>query len=218
MNTTVRRGSLVAVALGATVLALPAWAQRPWPHADVRGHPYDEPQPAAAPGEIWVVIEIPEGSAIKYEIDKVTGRVHVDRFQSMPVHAPANYGSIPSSLAADGDPLDAIVLTRAPLHPGVFIKVRPIGLMKTMDGAIVDDKILAVPVSAVDPTYDGVTELSGLPPLERDRIAAYFRVYKQLPGGQEGRLLETAGAAAARSAVAESLARYKAARSQDPTR
>jgi inorganic pyrophosphatase len=206
-----RRTALAGAVLAAAALALPVEAQRRWPHAEVPGHPYDEPQPATAPRELWVVIEIPEGSAIKYEVDKVTGRVYVDRFQSMPVHTPANYGSIPSSLAADGDPLDAIVLARMPLHPGVFIKVRPIGLMKTQDGAVVDDKILTVPVSAVDPTYDGITELSGLPALERDRIAAYFRVYKQLPGGQEGRLLATEGAAAARAAVVEALKRYKTA-------
>jgi inorganic pyrophosphatase len=157
------RRPAAAAAVLAAFLAPPVEAQRPWPHAEVPGHPYDEAQPATAPQELWVVIEIPEGSAIKYEVDKATGRVYVDRFQSMPVHAPANYGSIPSSLAADGDPLDAIVIARAPLHPGVFIKVRPIGIMKTQDGAIVDDKILVVPVSAVDPTYDGITELSALP-------------------------------------------------------
>ncbi|HUG52378.1 MAG TPA: inorganic diphosphatase [Vicinamibacteria bacterium] len=209
-----RRTRLLVPLLAAVAAAsgLQAQAQRPWPHAAVAGHPYDEAQPPSAPQELWVVVEIPQGSAIKYEVDKTTGRVYVDRFQSMPVHAPANYGSIPSTLAADGDPLDAVVFARAPLHPGVFVKVRPIGLMKTMDGTLVDDKVLAVPVSAVDPTYDGITEASALPTLELDRVAAYFRVYKQLPGGQEGKLIEVSGAAAARDAVAESTARYRSAR------
>jgi inorganic pyrophosphatase len=188
-------------------------AQAPWPNPDPArlGHPYDDPQPPEAPAELVVVIEIPAGSAVKYEIDKATGRVFVDRFQSMPVEAPANYGSIPRSLAPDGDPLDAVVLSRLPLHPGAFVRVRPVGVMKTLDDGQPDDKILAVPVSAVDPTYDPVTDAGGIPPMERERIGAYFRVYKQLPAGKEGKVLEVRGAAAAREAVTEAFARYRTA-------
>jgi inorganic pyrophosphatase len=188
--------------------------QAAWPEKERGpvGHPYDEAQPATAPQELWVVIEIPAGSSIKYEVDKKTGRLYVDRFQSMPVVTPANYGSIPRSLAPDGDPLDAVVLARFPLQPGVFIKVRPVGALRTLDGGDPDEKVLAVPVSAVDPTYDGITDLSGIPAAERDRIAAYFRVYKQLPGGQEGKTLEFVDARAARELITQAFERFRKAR------
>ena len=190
--------------------------QTVWPKAEPGpvGHPYDDPQPANAPQELMVVVEIPAGSSIKYEIDKVTVRVYVDRFQSMPVVTPANYGSIPRALGRDGDPLDAMVLARFPLHPGVFIKVRPVGVLKTLDGGEMDEKILAVPVSAVDPTFDGITDVGGIPAVERERIAAYFRVYKQLPGGKDGKILEFGDASAARDVIAEAFTRYREARSK----
>ena len=189
-------------------------AETAWPKAEPGpgGHPYDDPQPDTAPRELMVVIEIPAGSAVKYEIDKATGRVYVDRFQSMPVTTPANYGSIPRTLGRDGDPLDAVVLARFPLHPGVFIKVRPVGVLKTLDGGQMDEKILAVPVSALDPTYDGITDLDGITLAERERIAAYFRVYKQLPGRQEGKTLEFGDSRAARQVITEAFARFREAR------
>jgi inorganic pyrophosphatase len=194
-------------------IAVAALFQAAWPRPDPGrvGHPYDDPQPTTAPQEIMVVLEIPAGSAVKYEIDKITGRVFVDRFQSMPVEAPANYGSIPRSLGHDGDPLDAVILSRFPLHPGVFIRVRPVGLLKTLDDGQPDDKILTVPVSAVDRTYDAITDVGDVPVMERERIAAYFRVYKQLPDGKEGKTLEVGTAAAARQAISEAFARYRKA-------
>jgi inorganic pyrophosphatase len=201
---------------GTVAFAGPAPAD--WPQDAPPGHPYSRSQLSAAPRELWVVIEIPQGSAVKYEIDKSTGALFVDRFQSMPVHTPANYGSVPQTLGPDGDPLDAVVLSRHPVHPGTFMKVRPIGVLKTLDGEDPDDKILAVPVSAVDPTYDGTRHLTDVPPLERERIAAYFRVYKQLPSGLEGKLLDSGDAAAALRVIAEALARYQAAVAGAPTR
>src|SRR5690606_24635675 len=119
----------------------------------------------------------------KYEIDADTGHLFVDRYMSMPVVYPANYGSIPSSLGDDGDPLDALVLTRVPIVPGALIRVRAIGIMKMIDGGEKDDKIIAVPVSAVDPTYDEIQAIEDLPAMELQRMEAFFRVYKQLPEG-----------------------------------
>ncbi|HEY1036575.1 MAG TPA: inorganic diphosphatase, partial [Pseudoxanthomonas sp.] len=87
-------------------------------------HPFLAQQPKAAPAEVLLAVEIPAGSFTKYEIND-EGLVFVDRFQSMPVAYPANYGSMPRTLAGDGDPLDALVLTREPLHPGVLVKFRP---------------------------------------------------------------------------------------------
>lgn len=173
------------------------------------GHPYHREQHPNAPAELWAVIEVPLGSPIKYEIDKATGHVFVDRFQSMPIAAPANYGSFPRTLAADGDPLDAVLLSRHPVHPGAFVRVRPVGVVRTVDGPHKDDKILVVPVSQIDSTYDEVRDLNDVPAAERERIAAYFRVYKQLVPGGDSRVLELAGREVAERLVRESMEAYR---------
>lgn len=163
--------------LAAAALALVTLAAQPAQAENVLSFKQSD----KAPDEINTVIEIPAGSFTKYETDVDTGFIIVDRFQSMPVVYPANYGSITRTSAEDGDPLDVIVYTRAPLHPGVIIKVRPIGVMKMIDGGDIDDKIVAVPVSKVDPTYDGVQTIDDLPKIEQERLTSFFRVYKQLP-------------------------------------
>jgi inorganic pyrophosphatase len=137
------------------------------------------------PADVQVVIEIPAGTFTKYEIDGKTGHLFVDRFQSMSVVYPTNYGSIPSTVGPDGDPLDALVITRQPIYPGAFIRVRPIGILKMIDGGDVDDKIVAVPISKVDPTYDDIKTIDDLPAIERDRIEQFFAVYKKLPAGRK---------------------------------
>ncbi|MGY0634331.1 inorganic diphosphatase [Luteimonas sp. A478] len=164
-------------------------------------------QPAMAPDEALLMVEIPAGSFTKYEID-ADGHVHVDRFLSMPVVYPANYGSMPGTLAGDADPLDALVLTRAPLHPGVLIRFRPIGVLRMLDGGEEDAKLIGVPADDVDPHYAGVRELADLPAMELERIEAFFRVYKDLPGGEEAspvRLHGFGDAAEARALVSDSL-------------
>jgi inorganic pyrophosphatase len=102
----------------------------------------------------------------------------------MPVVYPTNYGSIPSTVGPDGDPLDALVITRQPIYPGALIRVRPIGVLKMIDGGDVDDKIVAVPISKVDPSYDEIKTVDDLPPIERARIEQFFAVYKKLPEGR----------------------------------
>ena len=173
------------------------------------GHVYHREQHPRAPAEMWAVVEIPMGSSVKYEFDKATGHLVVDRFQSMPIAAPANYGSFPRTLAVDGDPLDAVVLSRHPIQAGAFVRVRPVGVVRTVDGEHKDDKILVVPVSAIDPTYEEIRDLSDIPRVERERIAAYFRVYKQLPDGLEGKILETQGREAAERLIRESMESYR---------
>jgi len=148
-------------------------------------HPMHLPQATGYPNEVVAVIEIPQGSFTKYEIDPTSGVIAVDRFQSMPVAYPANYGVISSSLADDGDNLDVMVFSREPIVPGAMIRVRPIGVLKMVDGGEQDDKVLAVPIDKVDPTYEGVNSLEDLPPIELQRIEAFFRVYKQLPEGRK---------------------------------
>jgi inorganic pyrophosphatase len=188
------------------LLALAAAAERPWP----AGHPYDREQHAKAPAEMWMVVEVPLDSPIKYELDKATGAVYVDRFQAMPVAAPANYGSFPRTIAADGDPLDAVLLSRHPVQAGAFVRVRPVGAIRTVDGPHKDDKVLVVPAGEIDDTYAAVRDLKDVPQAERDRIAAYFRVYKELPGGAEGRILESVGREAADAIVREAMDAYTA--------
>jgi inorganic pyrophosphatase len=143
------------------------------------------PQPENNPDEFYAVTEIPAGGIIKYETDAKTGFIIADRFQSMPVAYPANYGSLTQSLAGDGDPLDVIFYTRAPLAPGTLIKLRPIGVLKMIDGGETDDKIVAVPASKIDPTYDDIKNVTDLPKIEQERLEAFFRVYKQLPDGRK---------------------------------
>lgn len=171
----------------------------------------DFPQKTDDGKEFNVAIEIPQGSFTKYEIDAKTGHVIVDRYQSMPVVYPGNYGSITSSLGGDNDPLDAIVYTREPIVPGAIIKVRPIGVLKMIDGGEVDDKIVAVPTSKIDPTYDDIKEITDLPKIEQERLEAFFRVYKQLPAGRKA--VELNGfdnAAHAEGEVSEAIKAYNA--------
>ena len=130
-------------------------------------------------------VEIPAGSFTKYEVD-ADGQVHVDRFLSMPVVYPANYGAMPGTLAGDGDPLDALVFTRAPLHPGVLIRFRPIGVLRMHDGGEEDDKIIGVPTDAVDPHYAAVRDIGDLSRIDRQRLETFFRVYKGLPDDAAG--------------------------------
>ncbi|WP_343554582.1 inorganic diphosphatase [Pantoea sp.] len=171
----------------------------------------DFPQPEKVPDEFYAVTEIPAGGMIKYETDAKTGFIVADRFQSMPVAYPANYGSLTQSLGGDGDPLDVIFYTRAPLQPGTLIKLRPIGVLKMIDGGEVDDKIVAVPTSKIDPTYDDIKEMSDLPKVEQERLQAFFRVYKQLPDGRKK--VELNGfedAAKAKTEIKQAFDAYKA--------
>ena len=173
------------------------------------GHPFLATQPAQAPAEVLLAVEIPAGSSIKYEIGD-DGLVFVDRVLSMPVAYPANYGSMPRTLAGDGDPLDALVLTRQPLHPGVLVRFRPVAVLRMIDGGEADEKIIGVPSSDVDPTYDKILDVDDLPLIERQRIEAFFRVYKQLPEGRKKVELNGYGnAAEARQLVEEALERFQ---------
>ena len=169
----------------------------------------DFPQPDNDGKEFYVAIEIPQGSFTKYEIDAKTGHIVVDRYQSMPVVYPANYGSITSSLGGDGDPLDALVYSREPIVPGAIIKVRPIGVLKMIDGGESDNKVVAVPTTDIDPSYDAIKEVSDLPQIEQQRLQAFFQVYKQLPAKRK--VVEVNGfdaAAKAEGEVAEAIRSY----------
>ena len=167
-------------------------------------HPFLAQQPQTAPEEVLLAVEIPAGSSTKYEIND-EGLVFVDRFQSMPVAYPANYGSMPRTLAGDGDPLDALVLTR------VLVMFRPIGVLRMLDDGEHDEKIIGVPTDKVDPTYAGIRDLADLPQIERDRIEAFFRIYKDLPKGRNPVQLNGYGdAKEAKALIQASLERFSA--------
>ena len=132
--------------------------------------------------DFTAVIEIPKGSKCKYELDKYTGILQLDRILYTSTHYPANYGFIPRTYADDGDPLDVLVLCSEPIYPLTLIRVYPIGVMRMLDGGKMDDKIIAVPFS--DPTYLGIDSIDSLPPHLFDEIVHFFSVYKQLENKQ----------------------------------
>ena len=151
-------------------------------------NPLALPQPPADAGEALLLVEIPAGGGTKFET-RADGLVEVDRFLQMPVAYPANYGALPSTLAGDGDPLDALVLTREPLPPGVLLRFRPVAVLRMFDGGDADHKLVGVPADSVDPAYSDVRDLADLPAADRERIEAFFRVYKQLPAADAGRVV-----------------------------
>lgn len=138
-------------------------------------------QPAGAPDELLALVEIPAGSAAKYELHAPSGRMQVDRFLATPVAYPVNYGILPCTLAGDGDHLDVLVPTRFPVAPGTLIRVRPVAVLRMRDGGENDHKLLAVPMEGVDATWADVRSHADLPVAEIERIEAFFRVYKTLP-------------------------------------
>ena len=135
-----------------------------------------------SPENFTAVIEIPKGSSCKYEMDKYTGLLRLDRVLYTSTHYPANYGFIPRTFADDGDPLDVLVLCEQPIYPMTLIQVFPIGVMRMIDGGALDDKIIAVPVS--DPTYNHFRTIDELPAHIFDEIMHFFSVYKQLENKQ----------------------------------
>lgn len=141
-------------------------------------HPYHLSQPENAPTRLLALVEIPAGSFVKYELDRRSGHVIVDRFLTTPMAYPANYGSLPSIFADDGDPVDILVFTRTPIAPGALIEVRAIGTLRMRDRGEADDKIIAVPADDVDPFYKDVRDIDDLPEEARAGIEAFFRHYK----------------------------------------
>ena len=132
------------------------------------------------PQDINVVVEIPQGSQIKYEVNKDSGALFVDRFLFTPTAYPAAYGFIPGTLADDGDPADALVLTPAMVVPGAVVRARPIGMLMMEDEAGHDEKIICVPHDRVHPQYSAVETIDDLPEITRRAIEHFFERYKDL--------------------------------------
>jgi inorganic pyrophosphatase len=140
----------------------------------------------APPWDVHVLVEIPQGSTdpVKYEFDKESGALFVDRFLHTAMFYPGNYGFIPGTLSDDGDPIDVLVISRASVVPGSVIRSRPVGALVIEDEAGGDEKIIAVPVDALHPFYANVRSHDDLPEALRDQIAHFFQHYKDLEKGK----------------------------------
>ena len=145
----------------------------------------DIPPGRDPPHEVNAFVEIPQGGLpVKYELDQKSGALFVDRFLHTSMLYPSNYGFIPGTLGEDGDPLDILVVTPMPVVPGCVIRARPVGVLLMSDEKGVDEKILAVPVDALNPFYKDVKTHTDLPPLLVAQIAHFFTHYKDLEPGK----------------------------------
>ena len=164
------------------------------------------------PKDIHAVIEIPLGGVpVKYEFDKTSGAIFVDRFLHTAMFYPGNYGFIPHTLSEDGDPCDVLVISQVPVVPGAVIRCRPVGALLMEDEAGKDEKILAVPVDALHPFYKGVASYRDLPNVMSEQIAHFFQHYKDLEKGKWVTIVRWIDTEDAERLVTEGLARAQAA-------
>lgn len=164
------------------------------------------------PWDVHAIIEIPQGSTepVKYEFDKASGALMVDRFLHTAMFYPANYGFIPHSLSDDGDPIDVLVVSRSPVVSGAVIRSRPIGALRLSDEKGLDEKIVAVPVDDLHPYYEKVASYRDLPPILCDQITHFFEHYKDLERGKWVAVSEWVDAEDAAQLIVEALDRYSA--------
>ena len=156
------------------------------------------------PFDINVFIEIPQGGIpIKYEIDKDSGALIVDRFMSTAMFYPANYGFVPHSLSLDGDPCDVLVITHAPVVPGAVIASRPIGVLLMKDESGLDEKIIAVAMDKINPFTAHIQSCQDLPPVLIEQIEHFFRHYKDLEKGKWVEIIRWGNAEEARELLRE---------------
>ncbi len=160
------------------------------------------------PDEINALIEIPQGGApVKYELDKASGALFVNRFLHTAMYYPANYGFIPNTLSEDGDPVDCMAVSQAPVAPGAVIRCRPVGALLMEDEAGIDEKIIAAPVEELNPYFDNIGELEDLPPIFRAQIEHFFTHYKDLERGKWVKVQGWVDRAKARQLIIEGIAR-----------
>lgn len=163
-----------------------------------------------APEHINVIIEIPAYSdPVKYEVDKETGTMFVDRFMSVAMYYPCNYGYIPQTLSEDGDPVDVLVVTPVPLLSGAVIRCRPIGMLKMADEAGNDAKLLAVPADKLSTHYRHIKAPEDMPPHLLSMISHFFEHYKDLEPNKWVKVEGWEGPEAAKKEIMASIARYK---------
>ena len=164
------------------------------------------------PDDFNVIIEIPmNADPIKYEVDKETGAMFVDRFMSTAMHYPCNYGYIPRTLSADGDPVDVLVISPVPLITGVVVRCRPVGMLQMTDEAGDDAKLIAVPIEKLCSLYRGIRSPQDLPELALSQIAHFFQHYKDLEPGKWVKISGWAGPEQAAAEILSGVERYKSA-------
>lgn len=163
-----------------------------------------------APEEFNVIIEIPmNADPVKYEVDKATGAIFVDRFMSTAMHYPTNYGYVPQTISGDGDPVDVLVITPVPLIPGVVVRCRAIGILKMTDEAGEDGKVLAVPVDKILSLYSQWQKPEDLNPFRLKTIAHFFEHYKDLEEGKWVKVQGWEGPESAKQEIADGMANYR---------
>jgi inorganic pyrophosphatase len=173
---------------------------------------------ANPPHELNVVIEVPVGGEpVKYEFDKKSGALFVDRILHTPMRYPANYGFVPHTLSPDGDPLDALVIARSPFIPGCVVRVRPVAVLKLEDEAGGDEKLLTVPVDATFPYYSKIGESSDLPEIVMQQIEHFFTHYKDLEAKKWVRIGAWGDAEEAKRIVIEAIEAAKQAKADKGT-
>ena len=164
---------------------------------------------ARAPDEFNVIIEIPmNADPIKYEVDKESGVMFVDRFMSTAMHYPCNYGYVPQTIADDGDPCDVLVITPFPLRPGVVVRCRALGVLKMTDAGGGDAKVIAVPVEKVLPMYKKIQSLDDVEELRLKQIQHFFEHYKDLEAGKWVKIEGWAGIDEAKAEIVAGVAAY----------
>jgi inorganic pyrophosphatase len=162
------------------------------------------------PDEINVIIEIPkDAEPVKYEVDKASGAIFVDRILSTPMRYPCNYGYVPHTLCGDGDPADVLVILPLPLIPGSVIRCRPVGVLKMSDEAGSDEKLLAVPVDKVFAGYAHIDDIGKVSPHWCERIGHFFEHYKDLEKGKWVKLDGWGGAEEAKQILLDSMKRFE---------
>ena len=158
------------------------------------------------PDDFNAIIEIPlDGPPVKYEVDKATGGIHVNRLLATAMRYPCNYGFVPNTLAEDGDPLDVMVLIRVPLLPGSIIRCRPIGFLEMSDEAGRDVKIAALPIEAVSPLHEDIQSIEDLAKFSRRNIRHFFSHYKDLEVGKWVEVLGWHGPDEARAEIVKAI-------------
>ena len=164
------------------------------------------------PDDINVIIEIPSHSdPVKYEVDKETGAMFVDRFMNTAMHYPCNYGYVPHTLSEDGDPVDVLVVTPVALITGVVVRCRPVGMLKMTDEAGIDAKIIAVPVDKLCSLYKDVKKPEDLSPLLLRQVSHFFEHYKDLEPNKWVKVEGWFGVEAAQAEIMAGVERYQQA-------
>ncbi len=161
------------------------------------------------PDDIYVIIEIPKGSNVKYEIDEETGAIVVDRILYTAMFYPFNYGIIPQTLEEDGDPLDVLVVSHEALAPGTVIRVKPVGILYMEDEEGPDAKIIAVPHPKIDPRFANVNDIKDIPQAVLDQIKHFFEHYKELEPGKWVKVTGWGSAEEAKKRIVDAIERFK---------